>query len=90
MSQVKNHKYLGMTLDYTVSGISRTSMLEYIDDILTSFNKMDPSNSGTKSSVASENLFKVDKDCYNLSPDKSKGIHNLVVNILYMHTRCIT
>ena len=86
MIQVKNQKYLGITLDYTVSGIDRISMLEYIDDILTSFNKMDPSNSGTKSSVASENLFKVDKDCYNLSPDKSKGIHNLVVKILYMHT----
>ena len=83
-------KYPGVNLDYKVSGIDRIDMLEYIDDILTSFNKMDPSNSGTKSSVASENLFKVDKDCYNLSPDKSKGIHNLVVNILYMHTRCIT
>ena len=61
-----------MTLDYTVSGISRISMLEYIDEILTVFEKMDPRNSSTKSSLAPDNLFKVDEDCDNLSPDKAK------------------
>ena len=51
VSQGNIHKYLGMTLDYTFSGISRINMLEYIDKILTAFDKIYPSNSGTKSSA---------------------------------------
>ena len=87
VSRCKIHKYLGMTVDYTISEIYRTSMLEYIDEILTAFEKMDPSNSGTKSSVAPDNLFKVDEDCEKLSPDKAKGFHNLVTNTLYTTKR---
>ena len=34
------HKYLGMNLDYTVSGIARISVLKYIDEIMTEFEKM--------------------------------------------------
>ena len=62
-------------------------MLEYIDEILNSLDKIDPSNSGTKSSVAPENLFKVDKDCEKLSPDKAKVFHNLVTKTLYTPKR---
>ena len=51
VSRGKIQKYLGMTLYYTVSGVSRINMLEYIDEILTEFNKMDTRNSGTKSSA---------------------------------------
>ena len=87
MIRGKIHKYLGMTLDYKVSGIARISMLEYIYEILTAFDKMDPSNSGTKSSAALENLFKVDKDCEKISTDKSKGFHNLVDKTLYNTNR---
>ena len=83
VSQGKINKYLGMTMDHTVSGISRISILEYIDNILTAFDKMDPSNSSTKSSVATENLFKVDKVCEKLSPDKAKVFHNLVDKTIY-------
>ena len=50
--RVNIHKYLGMNLDYTFSGIVRISVLEYIDKILTAFDKTDPSNSGNKSSTA--------------------------------------
>ena len=81
------HKYLGMTLDYTVSVISIISMLEYIDEILTEFDKIDPSNSGTKSSAEPENLFKVDNYFENLSPYKAKGFHNLVAKALYTTNR---
>ena len=87
MSQGKIQKYLGMTLDYTVSGISRISILDYIDEILAVFNKMDPSNSVTKSSAAPDSLSKVDEYCENLSPDKSKVFHNLVVKTLYTTNR---
>ena len=76
-----------MTMYYTVSGISIISMLECIDEILTEFEKMDPSNSGTKSSAALENLFKVDKDCEKISTYKSKRFHNLVAKTLYNNNR---
>ena len=48
---------------------------------------MDPSNSGTKSSAAPENLFKVDKDCEKLSTDKAKEFHNRVAKTLYTTKR---
>ena len=72
-----------MTMDYTVIGIFRISMLEYIDKILTAFEKIDPSNSGTKSSTESENLFKVYEYCEKRSQDKSKEFHNLVAKTIY-------
>ena len=71
MIQGKIHRYLGMTLDYTANGISRICMMEYIDEILTAFKKMDQSISVTKYSVAPQNLFKVYEDCEQISPDKS-------------------
>ena len=49
--------------------------------------KMDPRNSGTKSSPAPENLFRVDEDCEKLSPDKAKGLHNMVAKTLYTTKR---
>ena len=52
MRQDKIYKYLDMNLDYTVSGIARISTMEYIDDILNAFDKMDPINSGTKYSTS--------------------------------------
>ena len=58
-----------MTLDYTVSGIARIGILEYIKEILTAFNKIYPNNSGTKSSAAPDKLFKVDKDREKNIPD---------------------
>jgi hypothetical protein len=33
------HKYLGMTLDYTVCGQVKITMLDYVDEILTAFYK---------------------------------------------------
>ena len=85
----KIHKYLVMNLDYTVSGIARISTLDYIDDILTAFEKMNPIKIGMKSGTSPENLFNVDEDCDNLSPYKSKGFHNLAAKTLYTTKRDI-
>ena len=78
-----------MNLDYTVSGIYRINIMEYMDDILTLFDKMDPINSGTKSSASPENLFKAENDCENLSQEKAKGFHNLVAKTLYTNKKAI-
>jgi hypothetical protein len=36
----KIHKYIGMTLDYTVRGQVKITMFDYVDEILTAFNKV--------------------------------------------------
>jgi hypothetical protein len=39
MSRGKIHKYLGMTLDYTICGKVKITMFDYVDEILTVFDK---------------------------------------------------
>jgi hypothetical protein len=53
----KVYKYLGMQLDYTIRGIVKISMLEFVDEILSGFEKEDPHSGGTKTSAAPEDLF---------------------------------
>ena len=48
----KVHKYLGMTLDFTTVGQVKITMLDYIDEILDTFDKADPTGGNTKSSAA--------------------------------------
>jgi hypothetical protein len=62
-------------------------MFDYVNEILTAFNKEDPNGCGTKLSAASENLFKVDKDCEKLPTDKTVEFHNLVAKTLYATKR---
>jgi hypothetical protein len=95
-------KYLGMTLDYSVKGQVKISMIDYIDEILTAFDKAEGNDSGeqsektknysplntkTKSSAAPENLFKVDEDCEKLPQSKAVEYHNLVAKMLYATKR---
>ena len=87
VSRGKVHKYLGMTLDYTVSGQVKITMTDYIGEILSAFDKADPKGRGTKSSAASENLFKIDEDCEKLQPKKAVEFHNLVAKTLYATKR---
>jgi hypothetical protein len=87
VSRGKIHKYLGMTLDYTVRGQVKISMSDYIDEILTAFNKTEPKGGGTKSGAAPESLFKVDESCEKLKQDKAVVFHNMVAKILYTTKR---
>jgi hypothetical protein len=61
VSRGKLHTYLGMTLDYTSRGQVKITMLDFVDEIIAAFDKADPTGSGTKTSAAPENLFKVDE-----------------------------
>jgi hypothetical protein len=47
VSRGKIHKYLGMTLDYTVLSQVKITMFDYVDDILTAFDKAEPKGGGT-------------------------------------------
>ena len=50
-----------MALDYTIVGQVNITMLEYIDEILNSFDKAYPTVVGTKSSSATSIIFKFNK-----------------------------
>jgi hypothetical protein len=78
VSRGKIHKYLGMTIDYSTPGQVKITMLEYIQEILDAFDKAEPKGSGTKTSSAPANLFRVDEDCVKLGPIRAKAFHTLV------------
>jgi hypothetical protein len=66
VSRGKVHKYLGMTLEYTVRGQVKITMFDYGNEILSAFDRAEPKGGGTKSSAAPDSLFKLDEDCEKL------------------------
>ena len=74
----KIHKYLGMTLDFSVKGQVKISMLDYIDEIVKSFEEADPKGKETKSSAAPSDLFTVNRDCKKPPEKRAVQFHNLV------------
>jgi hypothetical protein len=87
VSRGKIHKYLGMTLDYTVRGQVKITMFDYVYEILTAFNKEEPKGGGNKTSAAPSSLFKVDENCEKFKQDKDAEFHNLVAKTLYSTKR---
>jgi hypothetical protein len=87
VSRGKIHSYIGMTLDYSVPGQVKTTMPDYVDEILASFDKAEPKGWGTKTSAAPDTLFKVDEDCEKLAQANAVEFHNLVANTLYATKR---
>jgi hypothetical protein len=83
VSRGRVHKYLRMTLDYTVRGRVNILMFDYVDEIINAFDNAEPKGGGTKSSAAPDNLFKVDEDRDKLPPEKAVEFHNLVAKTLY-------
>ena len=71
-----------MNLDYTECRTVKVRMISYIDEIIAAFNKSDPRGRGINTGAAPEDLYMVDKECDNLSPDKAKMFHNLVAKTL--------
>jgi hypothetical protein len=78
VSRGRVHKYLGMTLDYTLHRRVNILMFDYIDEIINAFDKAEPKGGSTKSSAAPDNLFKVDEDREKLPPENAVKFHNLV------------
>ena len=81
--QGKINKYLGMTLDYTEGGTVKARMIDYINAIISTFDKAEPRGRGIKTSAAPYDLYKLDECCEKLSPNKDKIFHNLVAKNLY-------
>ena len=55
------YKYLGMAIDYTTKGLCKPTIFYYTKQILETFDKIDPKETGTKSSAAPTNLFFVNR-----------------------------
>ena len=72
-----------MTLDYTVCGQVRITILSYIEEILTIFRNVDPKCKGNKSSSTPKNIFVVNEDCKKPDQGKVVEFHNLVAKTLY-------
>jgi hypothetical protein len=87
VSRGKIHKYLGMTLDYSVAGQVSITMIPYIEDILDAFKAVDPSSILRKSSTAPEYLFKIDESCEKLNLPMATSFHNLVAKTLFATKR---
>ena len=87
VSRGKVNEYLGITLYYTVRGQVRITILSYIEEIITNFDKSDPKGKGKKSSAAPNNLFVVNKDCKKLYQEKVVEFHNLVAKTFYAANR---
>jgi hypothetical protein len=83
VSRGKIHKYLGMTLDYSVPGQVKITILDYVDEIIAAFDKAEPKGGGTKTSADPDSLFKVKEDCEKLAQVKAVEFHNLVANTVH-------
>jgi hypothetical protein len=87
VSRGKIHKYLGMTLDYSVPGQVSITTIPYIEEILDAFEAMEPSSIRPKSSAAPEDLFKIDESCEKLNLTMATSFHNLVAKTLFATKR---
>jgi hypothetical protein len=87
VSRGKVHKYLGMTLDYSVDGQCRVTMIPYIKEILAIYKEAVPGSLGKKKSAAPADLFTVDESCEKLCTTKAKTFHNLVAKTLFATKR---
>ena len=83
VSRDKVHKYLDITLDYTVRGQVQIKMIDFLDKILIAFDKAKPKGGGIKARAAPDNIFKLDKYCEKLPQSKNVQFHNLVAKTLY-------
>ncbi len=83
----KVHVYLGMTLDFSVAGQVSITMLAYIKECLAAFDKAAPTESGTKTSAAPNNLFVVDRDSPRLCKAQAEQYHSIVAKVLFATKR---
>jgi hypothetical protein len=64
-----------------------TPPIDYVDKIITAFDKAEPKGGGMKTSAAPDSIFKVDKSCAKLAQNKAVEFHNLVAKTLYATKR---
>jgi hypothetical protein len=94
--QGQTHKYLGMSLDFSLTGQCRVTMHDYIDRILHVYDlAIKDHNDGyqiiekrrAKTSTAPGNLFVVNEDCEKQSNKAAAAFHTVVAKALYFIKR---
>ncbi len=92
----KIHKYLGMSLDFSVKGLCCVTMHNYLDGILEAFDlavkehgngRLTVGKQRSKTSAAPDNLFVVNEDCEKVSEAASAAFHMVVAKTLYVTKR---
>ena len=83
----KIHEYLGMTLDFTIDGEVKVTMIPYIKEIIQQFEEHDPSPQRTAATPAAEHLFKVNEDTASLTTRYATVFHNFVAKCLFLTKR---
>ena len=93
----KVHKYLGMTLDFSTKNQVKISMIEYVKDIISTWDKNAKlSDDGFtvvkrgkkgRATAALEDLFKIDEDSPKLKLEAATVFHNIVAKALYLVKR---
>jgi hypothetical protein len=83
VSRGKMHTYLGMKLDYTTKRQAKITMFDFLDKIIVDFERIEPNHSGSKSSAAPADLFKVDEDCEKRGKTKQEQFHSIVAKTLF-------
>ena len=83
----KVHDYLGMRLDFSVEGQVKVSMFDYVDKILSDWEKRAPDDQGKKTSAAPRDLFVVDEDCAKLEKKQAEDFHYFVAKTLFATKR---
>ncbi len=85
-----------MTLDFATSKIVKVTMLEYVDEIIGSWDKACSelndrykAVSGCKriATAAPDNLFKVDEDAVKLDQVRAKAFHNIMAKGIHVTKR---
>jgi hypothetical protein len=84
ISRGKVHVYLGMTIDFSIDGKVRFSMIGYMDEIL---NDPPPDMDGENTTPAASFLFDVDDDCEKLSADTADFFHHNTAKLLFLCKR---
>ena len=74
-------------MDYTVHGQVQITMIYLLDEVIIDFDKAEPKGGGTKTSVAPDNISRVDEDFGKLPQSKTVQFHNLVEKTVYSTKR---
>ena len=83
----KVHEYLGMTLDFTIAGICRICMADYIIEIL---DDLPDAMSGTAITSAANHLFTVNATTEKLNDTDSQFFHHNTAKLLFLSKRART
>ena len=94
----KMHKYLGMSIDFSKKGITSVSMVDYVKDIVSSWDKAsgELKADGFKTkfrkqsgepTAAPSNLFTVDEYSVKLSEKQKSTFHTIVAKALFVAKR---